>query len=90
MIICEHILFNCSQHLLKQRSELFISDLSTNANSKVVLKEKQKYLLHDEALINFGGIVRYNIKYSNDKSLITCALEPNFDDPDLKKSPPPN
>ena len=41
-------------------------------------------------MISFGGIVKYTTKYSNDKSLITCDLVPNFDDPDLKKNPPPN
>ena len=56
----------------------------------MVLKEKQKFLLHDEAVVSFGGIVRYVIKYNADKSLINCDLDPNFDDPDLKKNPPPN
>ena len=70
--------------------DLLVADLSSNVSSKVTLRGKQKFLLHDEAMISFGGIVRYSIKYNNDKSLITCALDPNFDDADLKKNPPPN
>ena len=69
---------------------MFIADLSSDLDTKVILKEKQKFTLHDEALISFGGIVKYSTKYKDDKSLIQCDLDPNFDDADLKKNPPPN
>ena len=46
--------------------------------------------MHDDAVVHFGGIVKYAIKYNSDKSLITCELDPSFEDQDLKKVPPPN
>ena len=71
-------------------SDLLIADLSTNNHSKITLKAGQKFSLHDDSVVSFGGIAKYSIKYNADKSLMTCVLDPNFEDPHLKTNPPPN
>ena len=67
-------------------NELYIMDLSLNNPTKVTVKGGNKFTLHDEAVISFGGIVRYSIKYNEPKTLMTCTLNPHFDDADLKKN----